>query len=87
MHSLIGVLTAVAIIGCLALYLLPTLIAVIRRAPDTATVAILNILLGWTLIGWILCLVLALRKPAAPPSVQVITHMQLPRDSADDQAA
>jgi uncharacterized membrane protein YwaF len=45
----------VAIVGalCAALYLLPTLIAALRQHDNTVGVALLNILLGWTVAGWI----------------------------------
>lgn len=46
-----------------ALYLLPTAEAWLRRHPNTAAVAALNVLLGWTLIGWVVALVWALRRP------------------------
>ena len=37
----------------LILYMLPTLIAFGREHPHRGTIAIVNILIGWTLIGWI----------------------------------
>ena len=46
--------TTVILLGLIAiLYLLPTLIAFGREHPSRQNVAILNIILGWTLIGWI----------------------------------
>ena len=44
-----------------ALYLVPSFIAVVRRRPDTATIFGVNFLLGWTLIGWGVALMWALR--------------------------
>ena len=35
------------------LYMLPTLIAFGREHPHRQDLAVVNILLGWTLIGWI----------------------------------
>jgi hypothetical protein len=35
------------------IYMLPTLIAFGREHPRRQDVAVLNIVLGWTLIGWI----------------------------------
>jgi hypothetical protein len=52
------VLTAIAA----ALYLLPVLVAWGRRVPDIGSVAVINILLGWTLVGWVAALALALRS-------------------------
>jgi hypothetical protein len=45
--------TVILLMVVLLLYLLPTLVAYGREHPQRQGVAILNILLGWTLIGWI----------------------------------
>jgi Superinfection immunity protein len=50
----------------LALYLLPCLIGCARRAPDIGAIAVIDILLGWTFIGWAVALAMAFRS--APPS-------------------
>jgi hypothetical protein len=61
------VLTSLTCIS-LALYLLPCLIGYARRAPDLAVIAVINILLGWTFIGWVVALALAFRSaPPGPP--------------------
>ena len=52
------VLTAIAA----GLYLLPVLVGCSRRVPDIGSVAVINILLGWTLVGWVVALALALRS-------------------------
>ena len=52
-----------------ALYLLPALIARARHLPGLTTVVTLNVVAGWTLIGWVIALVIALRpacRRAAP---------------------
>lgn len=36
----------------LAIYMLPTIVARLRRHRNLLTVAVLNLLFGWTLIGW-----------------------------------
>lgn len=48
----------------LALYLVPLLIAYRRNTPNQHRVAMITILLGWTIIGWIAALVMALSQPA-----------------------
>jgi hypothetical protein len=56
-----------------ACYLLPVLIGSARRVPDIGAVAVINILLGWTLIGWVAALAMALRSASpAGPVVQVV---------------
>ena len=74
-HTTTAGTSGVALLGFLLLvlsltvaYLLPTLVAVLRRLPGTGQVAIVNVLLGLTIIGWIIALVMAARpKPPQPP--------------------
>jgi hypothetical protein len=40
---------------CLIIYMLPTLIAYARDIPSRHTVTVINIIFGWTLIGWFIC--------------------------------
>jgi Superinfection immunity protein len=55
----------------LGLYLLPCLIGCARRAPDIGAIAVIDILLGWTFIGWVVALAMAFRSapPSPPPPV------------------
>jgi hypothetical protein len=48
---------AVVIIG---LYMLPTVVAWQRSHHQTMAIGAVNLLLGWTLLGWIVALVWAL---------------------------
>ena len=67
----VGLLTA----GSAVLYLLPVVIGIARRVPDIGAVAVINILLGWTLAGWLAALAMALRSaPVAVPAVQFIQN-------------
>ena len=62
----------VALIG---LYLLPVLLAWARHVPDIGSIAVINILLGWTLAGWVVALALALRSGVQPnPTIQLLQH-------------
>ena len=45
----------------LIVYFTPTIVARGRSAPDLGSVIVINLLLGWTLIGWIVALVMALK--------------------------
>jgi hypothetical protein len=47
-------------------YFLPTIIAILRRKANAGGIFVLNLLLGWTLIGWIGALVWALSSDAQP---------------------
>ena len=42
-------------------YFLPTQLALRRHVPDTGSIMALNILAGWTLIGWVIAMVWACR--------------------------
>jgi len=54
-------------------YFLPTIIAILRRKANTGGIFVLNLLLGWTLIGWIGALVWSLSADAQPT---IIVHNQ-----------
>ncbi len=43
----------------LAVYFTPLIIAVVRKLPNTGSVAVINILLGWTIVGWVVALAMA----------------------------
>lgn len=42
------------------IYLLPMIIALVREHKNVGAISALNILTGWTLIGWVVSLVWAL---------------------------
>ena len=44
----------------LALYLLPTIIVLARRKRNVLGPILVNVLLGWTFVGWIVALIWAL---------------------------
>jgi hypothetical protein len=58
-----------------ALYLLPTCEAWKNQHPNLTAIALVNIFLGWSLLGWVVAVVWAYKKPEptiaiAPPPVQ-----------------
>jgi hypothetical protein len=44
-----------------AVYFIPTIIAFKRRKKDWVAIGVLNLLLGWTFVGWVISLVWALK--------------------------
>ena len=50
------------IIGAL-IYFIPTFVAAKKKSPKKTLVILLNIFLGWSVVAWVICLVLACRKP------------------------
>ena len=51
----------ILVIGA-GIYFLPTIIAGARENKDGGAIAALNLLLGWTFIGWAVALVWSLRR-------------------------
>jgi len=56
LSSIIGVIVV------LISYFIPTIIALIRKHRDVMAIFVLNLFLGWSLIGWIISLVWAFKK-------------------------
>jgi hypothetical protein len=52
----------VLIIFAIACYFVPTIVAMIRGVPNTGSVAVINIFLGWTFLGWVVALAMAMRS-------------------------
>ncbi|HUJ92039.1 MAG TPA: superinfection immunity protein [Gaiellaceae bacterium] len=48
-----------------SLYFVPTIVGVIRKVPNVGSVVVINLFLGWTLIGWVVALAMAARS--VPP--------------------
>jgi len=42
-------------------YFLPTIIGLIRRVRNLGSLIVVNIFLGWTLIGWVVALAMSMR--------------------------
>jgi Superinfection immunity protein len=64
--SLTAVLATLAlVIGVLGLYWLPSIVGWRRQQPDLFTVVVVNALLGWTLIGWVVALGRVMRPARA----------------------
>ena len=46
------------------LYFLPSIVAFARSKRDSASILVLNLLLGWTAIGWVIALIWAVKTDA-----------------------
>lgn len=67
---------ALFIIGVgLAIYFIPWIVASGRSHPNTVAIFVLNLLGGWTAIGWIAALVWSFTSPAKPA---VAVHVPAP---------
>ncbi len=60
------------------LYFLPSIVAVQRRHSNQAPIFIVNLLTGWTLIGWVIALAWSLSAQKTPPGPPV---PQVPQES------
>lgn len=61
-------LVAIAMV-VLALYLLPTVTGAIRQVGNLRSVVMVNLFLGWTIIGWVVALKMALKLGEQNPIV------------------
>jgi len=49
----------VVVVLLLAVYFAPTAIAVSRSHPHSASIFVINLFLGWSLIGWVVALAMS----------------------------
>ena len=72
LDAILGGTGIVTLIGItLAIYLIPTIIAFARKVPSSLAIAVLNIFLGWSIIGFIVALVWSLKKyDYVPPALR-----------------
>jgi len=64
--------TLIMCVVLLGIYFIPWLVAKDRRHRNASAIAVLNIFLGWTFLGWVAALVWAMTNNVAPPRVQII---------------
>lgn len=65
---------------CLCLYFLPCFVCVMRDATNFGAVFIINLLFGWTLIGWIAAFIIACMsqtKTSAAIEKETLRRMRL----------
>lgn len=70
-----------------AAYLLPTMIAVLRRHPYRESIAVLNIFLGWTLLGWVGAMVWAVAPVTSEPASYSRPRHRVRSEPDDDEPA
>ncbi len=58
------------LLGGAALYFLPSMIAIFRGHRNALGLLVLNLFLGWTLVGWVIALVWSLYQEQAAQPVQ-----------------
>ena len=60
----------------IALYFVPTIVALSRDMPNKGSTIAINVFLGWTVVGWVVALAMALGDPT-PRGAQVIVQNNL----------
>ena len=71
--NLIALLATVAlIVVVLGLYWLPSIVGYFRHVPSIVSVVVANALLGWTVIGWVISLAMALRPRGTAKDARLI---------------
>jgi len=45
--------TWIILLVMLAIYFIPTIVAIYRHHPNSGPIVIVNMFLGWTLLGWV----------------------------------
>ncbi len=56
-----GVIHSSVLLVVLALYFLPSIVAVARKITHQGSVVVINVFLGWTFVGWVVALAMACR--------------------------
>lgn len=63
MEDLLAVIILLVIVAaCFLFYFLPTIIAFKKQRDNKVSILALNLFLGWSLIGWVISLVWALKE-------------------------
>jgi hypothetical protein len=69
-----GAIGLVLIVALIALYWVPSIVAGTRHVRNFGSIVVVNLLAGWTLVGWVIALAMACRsvdgQVAAAPVVQ-----------------
>lgn len=71
--------TIILILFCFALYFLPTIIGWEKN--NVIAIFVLNLLLGWTLIGWLIALIWACCKDNEIPQININNQNQNKEDN------
>lgn len=61
------VMGVAALIFVAAVYFVPTLMAYVRGHPRLGAIFLVNLLLGWTVFGWVAAMVWSLADPRVYP--------------------
>ena len=57
-----GIGIVLVIIGAVTVYFIPTIVALEKKHINKQAIFILNLFLGWSLVGWVIALIWAVKK-------------------------
>jgi T4 superinfection immunity protein len=57
-----AIATLLIVLFAIVCYFIPTIVAAIRQVPNTGSVVVINLFLGWTFMGWVVALAMAMRS-------------------------
>jgi hypothetical protein len=66
------------VVGFGLMYFVPLIIAMVRKHRQTGAIAAVNVLLGWTMIGWVIAFVWACMNPAGSHQTVIVTNQVAP---------
>lgn len=69
------------LIAWIAVYFFPSIEALIRGSPDVLPIAMLNLFLGWTVVGWVVALVWSVRAVRTEDKVNHLGDFAQTRES------
>ena len=69
------------LISWIAVYFFPSIEALVRESPDALPIAMLNLFLGWTVIGWVAALVWSVRAVRTEDKVNHLGDFAHTRES------
>ncbi|MBY0488495.1 MAG: superinfection immunity protein [Gemmatimonadaceae bacterium] len=64
----------IMIVISVALYILPSLLAWKNESPRRTKILLINLLLGWTVIGWIVAMIMTFAYVAPPAGETDVPH-------------
>lgn len=76
-----GVVALIVIAIGLGVYFIPAIVASANNHPQAGAIGVLNLLLGWTLLGWVGALVWSLTVPVDAAAVKVPAKSARPPDA------
>jgi heme/copper-type cytochrome/quinol oxidase subunit 2 len=73
---MVNILQGVAVLGAFTFYMIPSIEADARNRDDAFAITVFNVLLGWTVIGWIAALVWARRSATEKRLTHLVRRTQ-----------